>query len=655
MSEVSGPEPFAHLLRLLATDAPAEYVHAVLADAEAAGHPDLDALREAVLAALGVRTLLSARRRREQELAALYETAGDLSSLRDVEAVLQAIVARARQLLGSDAAYLMQNDADRGLTRMRVTDGIGTGTFKRAVLDMGAGLGGLVAQTATPYATADYTADERFVHTIDDVVTGEGLVAILGVPLRLREQVIGVLFAANRHERPFSREEVALLVSLAHHAAIAIENASLFGDVASALEDLRQANEKVRAHSESVERAAAVHERLSDVMLGGGRLPEVVRAVADVLDVSVVVTDTAGRVLAGTGSAVDVVTVPAAGGGGGGGADEVAGERRLHPDLRQARSSRPARGTAQIDGPAALPVTMTPVVAATERIGDVVAVGRRLDEADVRTLERAVVVCALVLLQARAVEDAEQRVRGDFVDELLTTPHRNPEALRRRAAHLGVDLDRPHVIAVARPVVDDRVPATVRAAAGEVGLDGLAGQYRGDVVVLVPDGAASDLAKRLAERLGEVAGCPVTVGAAGPGSGAEDLVQLHRDAARCCEALLALDRVGDGGDPDDLGVYGLLFNESGREELARFVRRVAGPVLDHDRARGSDLAGTLLAYYASSGNHSRTAASLYVHVNTLYQRLERVGSLLGEDWRDGDTALQTHLALKIAAVLDIHA
>lgn len=636
---MSSEDPFAELLALLARDAPAEELHHVLQQAEERGYPRLEELREAGLSALGVRTLLIERRRRERELAALYETAGDLSSLRDVEAVLQAIVQRARQLLGSDAAYLMQNDDERGTTRMRVTDGIGTARFKGAELDLGDGLGGLVAATCTPYATADYAADARFVHTIDDVVSGEGLVAILGVPLRLREEVIGVLFAANRHERPFSREEVALLISLADHAAIAIENASLFQDVGVALEELREANSLIRAHSESVERAAALHERLAEVMLTGGRLPEVARAVADVLAVTLLVVDGGGRLLVAVGPQ----------------AAHLAPGDELQEAYRELVADQgPARGTTSRDGPDSTPVSLTPVYAGSDVLGTVMAVGRRLDAAEVRTLERAAVVTALVLVQARAVEEAEQRVRGEIVDDLLSVPQRDPEALLRRAAHLGIDLDRPYVVAVARPAHDGGTAEVVRACAVALAGDGgLSGQRRGDVVVLLPGAEPSAAAQRLARSLAAVAGCPVTVGAAGPGEGVAGLPELYRDATRCCDALLALDRKGEGAAQDDLGVYGLLFNQTGREELARFVRRTVGPVLDYDSERGSELARTLLAYYDCGSNLTRTAGALYVHVNTLYQRLDRVTALVGKDWRSGDTALQTHLALKVHLALDV--
>lgn len=139
-------------------------------------------------------------------MTALFDTAGDLAASRELDTVLQAIVRRARMLLGTDTAYLTLPDVAAGDTYMRVTDGSVSVLFQTLRLSLGDGLGGLVAQTARPYATPDYRTDERFHHTgtIDAGVLDEGLVAIIGVPLLLGGEVIGVLFAADRSPRAFS-------------------------------------------------------------------------------------------------------------------------------------------------------------------------------------------------------------------------------------------------------------------------------------------------------------------------------------------------------------------------------------------------------------------------------------------------------------------
>ncbi len=601
-------------------------------------------------AARDIREVLKRRHRRETELAALYETAGDLSSLRDLEAVLQAIVRRARELLGTDAAYLTLIDADRGDTHMRVTDGIVTDRFKQVRLAMGAGLGGLVAETATPYATADYSNDERFEHVIDDIVGDEHLVGILGVPLKLGRRVIGVLFAADRRPRPFAPEEVALLSSLAAHAAIAMENARLFSEAQETLRNLSRANTIIRTHSEAVEKAAQMHERLTSLLLQGGGMSDVAATVADVLGADLLVLDAAGRVAtaAPEGRASPGTT---AGDACGPGLEEALA--RCQATGRTVRVPAGDAGGADGTDPDAGAGWVTPVAAGAQHLGALVLLRPELAEADLRMLERAAQVTALLLLNERSLAEAEQRIRGDLLDDLLVPFQRDVDGLRRRARLLGADLDNPHVVAVARPVGTDGRRAVVNEAsrlAAEAG--GLAGEHGGRVVLLLPgeDESPGETAQRVLLRLRAAADGPVTVGGAGPAAGPAALAASYADAVRCHEVLTALGREGQAAGPQELGIYGLLFSQIGRAELQSFVRRTLGPVLDYDAAKGTDLAGTLLAYFRLDGNANRTAAELFVHINTLYQRLDRVTQLLGPDWRAGDAAQHLHLALRVHQV-----
>ena len=91
------------LLRLLASHSTIDElrvaVDTALVRGDLEGHSD-EQLREDLRYALLIKSELEERRRREHELAALFETAGDLTSIRDVEDVLRAIVQRVRNLLG---------------------------------------------------------------------------------------------------------------------------------------------------------------------------------------------------------------------------------------------------------------------------------------------------------------------------------------------------------------------------------------------------------------------------------------------------------------------------------------------------------------------------------------------------------------------------
>ena len=257
-------------LDLLYDEAPRADYDALVTSLVAAG-ADPEATRREWDVALRLRDLVARQRAREAELSALYETAHDLTALRDVDAVLSAIVRRARQLLKADMTYLSLNDVDadsgEGASYMKVTDGALTAEFERLRLPLGTGLLGLVAQTGAPYFTADYQSDERFEHRgyIDEAVDGERIRAILGVPLLVEGRVIGALLATHRTGRPFPPEEVSLLTSFAAHAAVALENARLFAD-------LDDAARRIGEQAAAVDRAAAAHDRLTALVLRGSPL-----------------------------------------------------------------------------------------------------------------------------------------------------------------------------------------------------------------------------------------------------------------------------------------------------------------------------------------------------------------------------------------------
>ncbi|MEU1000110.1 helix-turn-helix domain-containing protein [Streptomyces tibetensis] len=612
-------------LELLARGASADAYEQPELLARAEGRPAewIAALRQAKPLALRVRAELEGRRRREAELSALFETAHDLAGLRDLDAVLQAIVQRARSLLGTDVAYLSLNDTERGDTYMRVTEGSVAARFQQLRLGMGEGLGGLVAQTARPYVTDDYFKDDRFqhTHTIDTGVRDEGLVAILGVPLTLGHHVIGVLFAADRRARVFEREQIALLGSFAALAAAAIDTANLLAETRSALAGLERANEIIQDRSGVIERASDVHDRLAELVLRGGGVHDVAAAVSEILD--------------GTVEFAEAAAAPA-------GALEKSG----------------AQGRAVLhkgDWIAA-------VAAGGEVLGALVLRGHPgLDPVDQRTLERAAMVTSLLLLARRSAAEAEQRVRGELLDDLLDARDRDPRLLRERAARLHADLDALHVVLAARlegdaTDADQEADARRRLAAAASHLaatgHGLAAARDGGTVLLLPLGpgdTGTDLARRAARHLGTAVHAPVTVGASAP---AEDLAArpetvatAYAEARRCLEALRVLGRAGDGAAAEDFGFLGLLL--AGDRDIPGFVDRTIGQVVAYDRRRGTELLRTLDAYFTCGMSPARTKDELHVHVNTVAQRLERVGRLLGDDWHSPARALEIQLALRL--------
>ncbi|MGW0750973.1 PucR family transcriptional regulator, partial [Streptomyces sp. NPDC002587] len=133
-----------------------------------------------------------------------------------------------------------------------------------------------------------------------------------------------------------------------------------------------------------------------------------------------------------------------------------------------------------------------------------------------------------------------------------------------------------------------------------------------------------------------------------PVTGTPDFADAHAEARRCLAALHALGNRGTGAALADLGFVGLLLGE--RTDLGGYVRQTVGPLLDYDAKRGTDLTRTLRTYFALGMSQAKTSVELHVHINTVVQRLDRIGRLLGRDWQRPDRALELQLALRIDQV-----
>ena len=561
-----------------------------------------------------LRRLLEASKKREAELSALVDVARELASTRDPGRVLDTIVHRARTLIGTDVAYLTLYDAAHGDTYMRATDGSVSAAFQQLRLPLGAGLGGLVAETHKPYWTADYPSDHRFRHTspIDNAVGEEGLVAICGTPLIVDGAFVGVLFASNRTRRPFSREEVSLLGSLAALAAVTIVQVRAAAETAAALDQLSI------AHA-GVEHAAAAHDRFAEIILSGGDVDAIAAALAELLSAQVTLVDAQGNELASA-----AIVTPGA------------------PASTTAAPTTAAAPWADSTG-RLTKVGDQWVVAATakgERLGALVIGGiEELSGADQRIVERAAVVTALVLLFRRQAAEQSRRARADILADALTGTT-DPRALADRLRLLdpppptGSSL----IVAVCRgDYTAVRLPARLEDKLV------LAGPYSGDLVLLLksPTTAAdlSDLARR----------ANLTIGVTGPVTWGPTLVEAHRQASRLVTTMQRLGRSAEAATPDDLGVAGLI--GAAQVDVQTHVRHLLGAVLDYDQQRGTDLIGTLQAYFAAGQSPTRAAGELHLHPNTVQQRMDRITALLGQGWQQPDRALDIQVALRLLQVL----
>ncbi|HEX2104309.1 MAG TPA: helix-turn-helix domain-containing protein [Solirubrobacteraceae bacterium] len=440
-----------------------------------------------------------------------------------------------------------------------------------------------------------------------------GYRSLVCAPLVVHGEVLGVLNGYARRPRELSSAQIATVETLASQAALALRMTML-----------------VDAQHETIaklERSHDIHLRLTSAVIAGADFHAVAQILAGLIGRPVLVTDSAG-------AAICTSDPP--------------------PD--------PALGA---DSPGAL---VGRIRIGAELLGHVVV--EESDPAshdlDVRAVEHAATVLALEIVKERVARATEERLRSDFLADLIDGRKDGQGRIAERARHHGLRLGAAHrVVVVAldeRPTYQAR--EQVRRLAGAVLLERLAGSLVGEVgdavaaAVPVEDAGAESLAdvrSALDEARARVASTApelrLSVGIGAVARTAHDFPASYADARRCVDVLRRLGRAGETMAADDLGLLGLFVDSARPEELAALARQVLGPVLERDARTGSALLQTLEAYLGSGCDARACAASLFVHVNTVKYRLRQVEELCGVSLRDPEDLLRVTMARLIVRLV----
>jgi GAF domain-containing protein len=193
------------------------------------------------LAAVAIGRLRAAAEgdRRRQEAEALEAIGRELTSGLDHAVMLQRITNRARELAGSDFAFIAPVEAGGQAAVIAAVSGARTTGGMGARMEPGQGVSGRVLSTGELFVTEHYFTDPRVSQEHAEIIAAEGVSGGAVLPLRFRGQITGVLGVACRTRRAWTDADLRVLGKLADHAAVAIENARLLGEARVREERLR--------------------------------------------------------------------------------------------------------------------------------------------------------------------------------------------------------------------------------------------------------------------------------------------------------------------------------------------------------------------------------------------------------------------------------
>ncbi|MBT2290743.1 PucR family transcriptional regulator ligand-binding domain-containing protein [Paenibacillus albidus] len=285
----------------------------------------------------------------------------------------------------------------------------------------------------------------------------------------------------------------------------------------------------------------------------------------------------------------------------------------------------------------------------------------RLDDMEQVGIEQARLVFALELMRKKVAEDTEVRLRGNFIDELLTPPLPSRHEVERRARQLGMNPAHKWEVAVIEGETAPKEENVTRLLEREAKRRGVTPhvEFRSNRAVLflpTPDtrrtgtGTAEEdswgktLENWLQDKNEGLGGFRTGMGTS------EHLWDIHTSYNAARRALSISGRLGQGTGSggvtryEDVEVYHLLEATNGPGFAALFERKL-GKLRQYDQEHDSNMLLTFYHYLECRGSLIETANSLYIHRNSVKYRLERIRDITGFDLNDPREQFVCHLCL----------
>ena len=157
----------------------------------------------------------------------------NINSTLEVSEVLNRVMDKVIDITGAERGYVVLRDEETERLEFMVARNLDRETLNQQSFQVSRTIVNHVAESGDPVVTTNAQADPRF--QAQESVVSYSLRSILCVPLRVRGQVIGVMYADNRIKSGlFGERELNLLIAFANQAAVAIDNARLFERVSNA-------------------------------------------------------------------------------------------------------------------------------------------------------------------------------------------------------------------------------------------------------------------------------------------------------------------------------------------------------------------------------------------------------------------------------------
>ena len=286
------------------------------------------------------------------------------------------------------------------------------------------------------------------------------------------------------------------------------------------------------------------------------------------------------------------------------------------------------------------------------------------NEIDFMIIGRVSSICSMFLFHEKAKVDSVERIKGHFLEEILGG--QSQQEIMKKAVFLQMDISRDyHVIVLqytlknntqqSELTLHEYIFETVSSYFTEKEMKVLIGQRHDSLLLLLP---VNQLNKKKIEHviLGLLSCIRKTVKNSLFLAGISSKYSKIVDAKEAVEEARTAVRLSTKEDPvtafNELGILGVLINDNNEKAIRKIIKVSLGCLYENIDQNKIELIETLYNFLINGGNLEQTAHNLALSISGLRYRLNKITNLLDCELRDPEIQFQLLLSIKALKIVD---
>ncbi|SDJ53008.1 PucR family transcriptional regulator [Salimicrobium halophilum] len=304
---------------------------------------------------------------------------------------------------------------------------------------------------------------------------------------------------------------------------------------------------------------------------------------------------------------------------------------------------------------------IAPVIIEGQMLGAITSIGIAADflEVDLAILERANTILSLEFMRKKAAYELEQQYKSHFFKDLLFSKIQYEAAMLEKGKMYGFDVEKRYIFTTVEFTNREKgitfisdIVNRLELICAHIDEDIIIGAVQNGLYLLYPSAGKkperidADLQSILSEMQSAAAG-DVYIGVS---RATKDIGEIRDGYEQAQQAVILGRNLYQSRHIiyyEELGFYRLLAEIDNINEIKKFYNESIGSLIEYDKTHDLELVHSLTTYFQNNESLSKTANELYVHINTMKYRLQRIKTITNLDVKNTEDKLNLHIGLKI--------